>query len=451
MWGFATSAYQIEGGVDLDGRGLSIWDTFCRRPGAVERGENGDVACDHRRRWKADLDLLRALGAGAYRFSVAWPRVMPDGVTTSPAGLDFYRALVDGLLERGIEPWVTLYHWDLPDVLEQQGGWPARDTAYRFAEYARVVGEALGDRPVRWITHNEPWCASVLGYQTGHHAPGRTSFPDALAASHHLLLSHGLAVSALRAAAPRAPVGITLNFLPTVAASPSEVDQRAAAELDGTFNRWFLHPVLGRGYPEDVVALHRRAGRLTGGPADWGVDGRPIVLPGDLDQIAARCDFLGVNYYNRAICRGDEQGNLAPTVHPEPAEQWTDMPWEVHPPSLGALLRRLAADAPGLPLYITENGAAYGDGPDERGQVIDHRRIAYHRGHLVEAARAIEDGVQLQGYFAWSFLDNFEWAFGYAKRFGLVWVDFQTQRRIPKASAQWFAEVIRSNGRSIEP
>jgi beta-glucosidase len=450
VWGVATSSFQIEGGVHEDGRGPSIWDTLCRRPGAIQNGDTGDVATDHFHRWPEDLDLLVQLGVPAYRFSVAWPRVMPDGRRVEPRGLDFYRRLVDGMLERGIEPWLTLYHWDLPQALQDRGGWPARDTALAFADYAAVVGRALADRPVRWITHNEPWCAAILSHQHGDHAPGEKSLPRALAASHHLLLSHGLAVRALRAEVGAAPVGITLNFLPTVAASRSEADAAAARGLDGTFNRWFLEPVLGRGYPHDVVVAYAQAGGLTG-PADaWAVGGETICRPGDLDLISQPIDFLGVNYYNRAIMRADVPDNLPVEVEAMPPDQWTDMPWEVHAPSLRDLLVRLGREAPGLPLYITENGAAYGDGPAADGLVHDDRRIRYHREHLRASLQAIREGADLRGYFAWSFLDNFEWAFGYSKRFGLVHVDFDTLVRTPKDSARWFAEVIRTDGDSLD-
>lgn len=450
VWGVATSSYQIEGGVHEGGRGPSIWDTLCRKPGAVVGGDTGDVATDHFHRWPEDLDLMAQLGVQAYRFSVAWPRVMPDGRRVEPRGLDFYRRLVDGMLERGIQPWLTLYHWDLPQALQDAGGWPARETAVAFAEYAAVVGRALADRPVRWITHNEPWCAAILGHLHGDHAPGERSLPRAVAASHHLLLSHGLAVSALRAEVGQAPVGVTLNFLPAVAASRSEADIAAARHLDGTFNRWFLDPIAGRGYPADIVEAYAREGGLHGAADRWSVGDVEICRPGDLAIIARPIDFLGVNYYNRAIVRADVPENLPIEVVAMPPDQWTDMPWEVYAPSLRELLVRLGRDAPGLPLYITENGAAYGDGPGEDGQIHDERRIDYHRGHLRATAEAMALGVDLRGYFAWSFLDNFEWAWGYGKRFGLVHVDYDTLARTPKDSARWYAEVIRTQGARLD-
>lgn len=433
LWGLATSSYQIEGAVHLDGRGPSIWDTFCRTPGRVREGHTGDVACDHVHRLEEDLDLLAALGVGAYRFSVAWPRVLPDGVTPHPRGLDFYDRLVDGLLARGIQPWLTLYHWDLPQALEDRGGWPWRGTVDAFCRFADLTSRRLGDRVETWLTHNEPWCASMLGYQSGIHAPGRQSWPDALAAAHHLLLSHGAAVPILRANAPGAKVGITLNFTPATPASTDPADVDAARWFDGWFNRWFLDPVLGRGYPEDM--LRDYAPHLPDGPT--------FLQPGDLQTIAAPLDLLGVNYYTRAILRAD--GAALPREVPDPPpERRTGIGWEIWPDGLHTLLLRLR-DA-GLPLYITEAGAAWETGPDAHGEVHDARRVAWLDAHLRAARRAMEDGADLRGFFAWSMLDNFEWAEGYTQRFGLVWVDFETQRRIPKQSARWFAACARQNG-----
>ena len=299
LWGVATSAYQIEGAVDADGRGRSIWDTFCDTPGRVRGGHSGAVACDHYHHPGRDFDLLGALGA--YRFSVAWPRVMPDGERVDPRGLDFYDRLVDDLLARGVEPWLTLYHWDLPQAIEDRGGWPWRGSVDAFCRFADVTSRRLGDRVPAWLTHNEPWCASMLGYRDGVHAPGRRSWPDALAAAHHLLLSHGAAVPAIRANAPGSRVGITLNFTPATAASADPADVDAARWFDGWFNRWFLDPILGRGYPDDMLRDH--AAHLP--------DGATFLRPGDLDTIAAPIDLLGVNYYTRAILRGEEIGRAS--------------------------------------------------------------------------------------------------------------------------------------------
>jgi len=445
--GVATSSYQIEGATTEDGRGPSIWDTFCRIPGKVKGGDNGDVACDHYHRMEADVDLIASLGLDAYRFSVAWPRIFPTGldVAPEPRGLDFYDRLVDRLLARGLTPWVTLYHWDLPQGLQDRGGWADRRTVEAFVRYADTVGRRLGDRVKHWITHNEPWCVSMLGHMNGEHAPGHQDWAEALAVSHHVLLSHGLAVPVLRAASPGAQVGITLNFAPAWAASPSAADADAARHFDGFFNRWFLHPVIGRGYPEDMVADYRALGRLPPGPLPW-------VHPGDLEAIAAPSDFLGVNYYSRAVIRSTAvpEAENEPRTVPEPGpEVKTDIGWEVYPDGLRVLLERLAADAPGLPLVITENGASYATGPGPDGKVEDIARRDYLRDHLLACTRAMDAGVPLRGYFAWSLMDNFEWAFGYEQRFGIVWVDYATQERVPKASARWLAEVART--RQIAP
>ncbi|MCB9665779.1 MAG: beta-glucosidase [Alphaproteobacteria bacterium] len=439
-WGVATSAFQIEGAADLHGRGESIWDVFCRRPGAVKDGSDGRVATDSLRRRREDLALMRELGVGAYRLSVAWPRVLPHGTgRVSEPGLDAYDRLVDELLAAGVDPWVTLYHWDLPQVLEARGGWPVRATAEAFADYAEVVARRLGDRVRHWITINEPWCAAMLGYQAGVHAPGRMSWPDALAASHHLLLAHGLGVQAVRSAAPDAQVGITLNFTPAWPASASAADAEAARWFDAWFNRWYLEPVCGRGYPADQLAAYQALGLTAPGQPAW-------LRPGDLATIAVPTDFLGVNFYTRAICRGDEEGNL-PRVLQEPGpEARTDIGWEVHPASLGRLLRRLGRTYAG-PLVVTECGAAWHDGPGADGRIHDARRTAYLAAHLDEAAAAVADGVPLRGWFTWSLIDNFEWAEGTTQRFGLAWVDPVTLRRTLKESGRWYGTRVRAGGR----
>jgi len=433
LWGSATAAFQIEGATREDGRGESIWDRFCATPGKVLNGDTGDPACDHYHRWRDDITLMKSLGLQAYRFSIAWPRIIPQGRgQVNPAGLDFYDRLVDGLLDAGIRPFVTLYHWDLPQALEDAGGWPARDTASAFADYADVVVRRLGDRVKHWITLNEPWCSAFLGYWTGDHAPGIREGP-VLAAAHHLLLGHGLALAALRAAYPDVQAGITLNFSPADPASDSDADRAAAWRYDGFFNRWYLDPLYRGAYPEDMLELYARLGQT------------PPVQPDDVRIIAAPMDFLGVNYYSRAVIRDDPQAGGLRYAHERPEGEYTHMDWEVHPDSLRRLLERLHAEyAPGV-LYITENGAAYPDELAPDGGVHDPDRIRYIARHLVACHDAITAGVPLRGYFVWSLMDNFEWAFGYSRRFGIIYVDYATQRRILKDSALFMRQVIAAN------
>jgi beta-glucosidase len=434
VWGAATAAYQIEGAVAEDGRGESIWDRFSHTPGRTANGETGDVACDHYHRWPADVALLRALGLGAYRFSIAWPRVLPAGRgRVNEAGLAFYERLVDALLAAGIAPWVTLYHWDLPQALEDAGGWPARATAEAFAAYVDVVSRRLGDRVQHWITLNEPWVSAFLGYRVGVHAPGRTSLADALAATHTLLRAHGLAVDVLRANAPRAEVGVTLNLSPTYPASNAPADEAAAQRADGYLNRWLLDPLYGRGYPADLLAR-------------YGSDA-PAVAAEDWALIARPTDFLGVNYYLPTDARHDPGAPPLDYVDVDrPEAEHTAMDWIVDPRGLLDLLTRLDRDYAPAALYVTENGAAYADPPPRDGRVDDPRRLRYLARHLAAAHRAIGQGVPLRGYFAWSLLDNFEWAQGYAKRFGLVYVDYPTQERTIKASGYWYRDVAARNG-----
>jgi beta-glucosidase len=442
LWGAATSSYQIEGATREDGRGESIWDRFAATRGKVEDGSNGDLACDHYHRYRDDVRLMRSLGLKAYRFSIAWPRIQPTGRgRPEPRGLDVYSRLVDQLLEAGITPFATLYHWDLPQALQDEGGWPARATAEAFVEYASVVGRALGDRVKDWITHNEPWCAGLLSHQRGLHAPGLTDFRAALAASHHLLLSHGWAVPALRRESPGARVGITLNLTPAVPASPRAEDHDACRRFDGYFNRWFLDPLHGRRYPADMVADYVAAGHLP-------PDGLTVVKSGDLDAIAAPCDFLGVNYYNRAVVRSDRTWEGLPRAELEPlapGAEFTEMGWEVYAEGLFQILTRVHLAYGPRRIYVTENGASYGVGPDTEGRVRDEARIRYLRDHFLAARRAIDAGVPLAGYFVWSLLDNFEWDRGYTQRFGIVWVDYETQARTPKDSALWYRRVISEN------
>ncbi|MDQ4075515.1 MAG: GH1 family beta-glucosidase [Chloroflexota bacterium] len=446
LWGTATSSYQIEGAWNEDGKGESIWDRFTHTAGNIKDGSTGDIACDHYHLWPEDVELMRSLGIQAYRFSVSWPRILPEGRgSVNQAGLDFYSRLVDGLLEVGIIPAATLYHWDLPQALQDEGGWPVRSTAEAYVEYADLLTRHLGDRVRLWITHNEPWVVSFMGYQTGEHAPGFRDWTAALQASHHLLLSHGWAVPLIRQNSPAAEVGITLNLTPAEPASPSLADREAARHSDGYVNRWFLDPLYGRHYPADMVADYIEAGHLP-------VEGMNFVQEGDLQAIAVPLDFLGVNYYTRKVARAeDAEDNLPQTVFRAPETEWTKMGWEVYPEGLYSLLNRLHFEYHPPKLYITENGASYSDGPDEEGQIDDARRIHYLHDHLHAAHRAIQNGVPLAGYFVWSFMDNFEWAEGYTQRFGVVWVDYETQERLPKASAHWYANAIRNNGFTLEP
>lgn len=436
VWGAASAAYQIEGAWRDDGKGESIWDRFAHLPGRIRDGSTGDVACDHYHRWRDDVRLMRELGLRAYRFSIAWPRIIPNGHgPVEPRGLDFYSRLVDELLANRIEPFVTLYHWDLPQTLEDEGGWPARATAEAFAQYADVVSRALGDRVKHWITLNEPRCFCFLGYEEGIHAPGREDRPAALAATHHALLAHGLAVPLIRRNSHGAQVGITLDLNPAVPASPSAVDADAARYHDGYFNRWFLDPLYGRGYPSDMVADYTAEGGLPTGELSF-------VQPGDLRTIAVPTDFLGINYYSRTVTRSTrvpEEQNLPVTVAPLPV---SDRGWEIYPEGLYAMLVRLQFGYNPGKIYITENGASDLAGPGVDGQVHDELRRSYLRDHFAAAGRAIAAGVPLAGYFVWSLLDNFEWEEGLTDRFGIVYVDYPTQRRIPKASARWLRQVI---------
>lgn len=447
IWGTATSSYQIEGAVHDDGRSESIWDRFSHTPGKIVDGSNGDVACDHYHRWQDDIALMRDLGMQAYRFSIAWPRILPNGRgQVNLAGLDFYRRLVDGLLEAGITPFATLYHWDLPQVLQDEGGWPARSTAEAFAEYADVVSRALGDQVTNWSTHNEPWCASMLSYQIGEHAPGWQDWTAAVAASHHLLLSHGWAVPLIRRNSPGAEVGITLNYTPATPATNSPEDIAAARHFDGYFNRWFTDPLFTATYPQDTVEFYTSAHMLPAGGA--------LVQEGDMEAIAAPIDFLGVNYYTRGVISAQtlmsSNEDAGGAVLGQGEVERTDMGWEVYPQGLYELLMRLHNDYHPPKLYVTENGASYSDGPDANGQVPDERRRTYLRDHFAACQRAIDDGAPLEGFFVWSLLDNFEWAKGYTQRFGIVWVDYETQQRTPKNSALWYKQVIADNGLDTE-
>lgn len=438
VWGAATSAQQIEGGRNADRRRDSIWDSFAETPGAISDGSNPDVACDHYRRWRDDLGLMKWLGLGGYRFSISWPRVLPEGRgTVNAAGLDFYDALVDALLEADIEPFPTLYHWDLPQSLQTRGGWGERDTAKAFVEYSVAVIQRLGDRVRHWVTHNEPWCAATLGHEEGHHAPGAKDPALALRAAHHLLLSHGWACRALREEQSDLELGIVLIHNPSHAATQSEPDRDAARWFDGFFNRWYLDPLFRGEYPADAVADRVAAGHLT--------DERlPFVVEGDMKAISTPMDFLGVNYYSRSIMKAGPDGEPA-DGNETPAEERTEMGWEVYPDGLFESLDRIHRDYAPPKIFIAENGAAFVDPPAENGRIADPRRIRYLHDHLKAAHRAIEAGIPLAGYFAWSLLDNFEWGFGYEKRFGLFHVDFESQERTAKDSAHWYRELIAQN------
>jgi beta-glucosidase len=422
VWGAATAAYQVEGAATEDGRGESIWDRFSATPGKVVNGDTGAVACDTYHRYAEDIGLMRSLGIGAFRLSVAWPRILPEGRgRVNQAGLDFYDRLVDDSLANGLDPYVTLYHWDLPQVLEDRGGWPARETVEAFTEYTEVVVSRLGDRVRHWITQNEPWVASWLGYGLGLHAPGRKSDSDALAAGHHILVAHGRAAEVLRREAPASEVGIAIDLVPMYPFSDNEADVEAAHREDGFRNRWFLEPVLGRGYPEDMLERYDEI--------------LPTIEDGDMDTIAAPLDFLGINYYTRSVVRA--------SVGEVPAEgaEHTEMGWEVYPDGLYRLLVHLQTVYEPPELYITENGAAFADAR-ENGRVADSRRVSYLEGHLDAVVAAIAEGVPVRGYFLWSLLDNFEWAFGYSRRFGIVYVDFDTLERVPKDSFTWYRDFI---------
>jgi beta-glucosidase len=459
VWGSATAAYQIEGAVHADGRRPSIWDTFSHQPGRIVDGTNGDVACDHYHRWHEDVALMADIGLGSYRFSVAWPRVVPDGAgEVNQAGLDFYRRLADTLLEHGITPLATLYHWDLPQALQDLGGWTNRDTAQRFAEYARVVAEALGDRVNSFATLNEPWCAAFLGHASGVHAPGLTDNAAALAAGHHLNLAHGLGVTAMRAELPRsAELSVTLNLALVRPASEDPADLAAAQHVDGLTNRFFLDPMLRGRYPAQVLEDLRH---LT----DWS-----FIQDGDEASINAGIDLLGINYYSPTLIAAptpalrsevsgrwvnDPMSASGPSPYPGtdlalsvPQDgPYTAMNWRIDAPSFTELLLRVHADYPGIPLVITENGAAFEDHVEDGGRIRDTDRIAYVRDHVTAVHSAIERGADVRGYFVWSLLDNFEWAWGLSKRFGLVHVDFPSGERRLKDSALWYRDVITRNG-----
>ncbi len=446
-WGAATAAYQIEGAASTDGRTPSIWDSFSHLPGKISRGDTGDIACDSYHRYREDVALMASLGLNSYRFSVSWPRVQPGGAgAVNQKGLDYYRALLDELASKDIAPAITLYHWDLPQELQDAGGWAVRSTAQRFAEYAAIVAGALGGQAARWITLNEPQVVANNGYRTGVHAPGLRDAEAARAATHHLLLGHGLATGALRSVLPAgAAIGITLDLHPVrvpEAVPPDRVEQARLA-TDTELNGLFLEPVLHGRYPSRARAVL--------------VPHESLIAPGDLETISQPIDFLGVNYYSPVYLRAGDPDDLRRNEEPARCElpgvveyrpaglARTPMGWLVDPDGLYDLLLRLSKDAPGLSLYITENGCAAEDYVSPEGAVNDVERVRFLHQHLEAAARAAKDGARLAGYYVWSLLDNFEWGWGYQKRFGIVFVDYETQRRIPKSSASFYAQVVRAN------
>lgn len=431
VWGAATAAYQIEGAGQVDGRGSSIWDAFAAIPGKVYQGDNGDIATDHYHRVKEDVELISQLGLQAYRFSVAWPRIFPEGRgAVNSKGLDFYERLVDALLAKGISPYATLYHWDLPLALE--GGWLNRDTAYAYADYAEVVAKRLGDRITGWITLNEPWCIAYLGYGIGIHAPGEQNRQSAINAGHHTLLAHGLSVPRLRAhSAPTTQVGITLNLTHVYPSDKRPETLRDMVRADNFVNRWFLDPLYHGRYPEEFFA------QMELNP--------PSIQEGDFAAISVPTDFLGVNNYSRFLVRGKSALPLADGcdgVAPVPGACYTDMGWEIYPQGLRDLLIRLHHEYHVPAIYVTENGAAFKDYWNGNGYVNDPRRVSFLRKYIQAASEAFEQGVPLKGYFVWSLMDNYEWAEGYSKRFGIVYVDYPTQRRIIKDSGYWYAQLI---------
>jgi len=455
LWGAATAAYQVEGAVHDGGRGLSIWDTFSHSPGRTLNGDNGDVACRHYERLDEDLALIKDLGIKAYRFSIAWPRVQPDGKgPANQAGLDFYRRLVAGLRDQGTMPVATLYHWDLPQVLEDGGGWTVRETAERYGEYVAMAAAALGDEVGLWITLNEPWCSGWLGYGVGAHAPGISDVSQSLRATHHLLLGHARGVEVLRRDS-KAPVGITLNLGEAQPASDHPLDVAAARVADGNLNRMYLEPLFKGAYPDDMIELFAAQGHSM-----------DAVQPGDMEQISRPVDFLGVNYYKTEVVASPQRaeearraGFLPPVAEQaaagsilgavevgRPEYERTAVNWEVDPAGLTRILVRVRDEYTTVPVYVTENGCAQHDyrGPD--GAVHDSSRTRYIERHVRAVGDALAQGVDVRGYFVWSLMDNFEWALGYSMRFGITWVDYPTGERVPKDSYRWYQKVVAANG-----
>ena len=442
IWGTATSSYQIEGAFNTDGKGPSVWDTHSHTEGKIKNNDNGDIACNHYSLWEGDCKLLKNLGVTAYRFSTSWPRIFPKGIENKPnmLGLDFYSRIVDTLLENDILPFLTLNHWDIPQGIEDLGGWPNRDVINYYLEYTYWLSKHLGDRVKNWITHNEPWCISYKGYIEGDFPPGlKNNWSKSIATTHHLLLSHGMAIPEIKSNSAESQVGISLNLTPAVPASLSEYDIDECDRFDGVFNRMYLDPLFKKSYPQDIL--------------DWLVEDNlikksdlEILSDQDLQIIATDADFLGVNYYSRAIIRNkkiSKEKNLPVEIK---ASEKTDFGWEVHPESFYKLLIRIKNDYSLKKIYITENGCSYKNGPDKNKIINDNKRIDYHSSHLLSLKKAIDNGVPCEGYFAWSLMDNFEWCEGFQQRFGLIWIDFESLERIPKNSFFWYKNIINKNG-----
>ncbi len=438
IWGTASASYQIEGAWNEDGKGESIWDRFSHTPGKIKNGDTGDVACDFYHRYRDDIALMAELGLTGARISLSWPRIMPAGTGAANAkGLDFYKRVIDELLAKGLTPFVTLYHWDLPQALEDLGGWPNRDLAGYFRDYAAVVADALGDRVNYWMAFNEPWMFTILGYLTGVHPPGRHEPALALQATHTVNLAQGMAIRALRAR-KGAQVGTAFSMSPIHARTQSEQDRAAAERWHGFFNLWFLETVVNGRYPE-VYAEGKTANRIE-------------IRAGDMDVIKAGLDFIGINLYSRAVVASDPaEHNIGVKQVRPPGPEFTDFGWEVYPSALSEMILRIGADYPRIPIYVTENGCSYGDGPGPDGRIDDQRRINFLRRYLAGVSRAIALGADVRGYFLWTFIDNFEWTEGFAQRFGIVHCDFKTQKRIVKESGRWYAALARSNVLDFDP
>lgn len=443
IWGAATSSYQIEGAAHEDGRGLSIWDTFCAIPGKVYAGQNGDIAADHYHRYEEDVGLMRDIGIRSYRFSIAWPRIFPTGKNTiNWKGVDFYNRLIDKLLEYDIAPMVTLYHWDLPQALQDLGGWTNRDTISRFVDYADYVFRAFGDRVKLWITHNEPWVVAYAGHYIGRHAPGMTNLSKAVQVSHHLILSHAKAVERYREIWPTSQagkIGPALNLYPMYPATESWEDKKAAELADEFHNRWFLDSILAGKYPEKLFGIFKE--KL----------GVPEINDGDMETIAAnRSNFLGVNFYFRKVIAAADNHDILCYKEVKPSgSKYTSMDWEIFPEGLHRMLMDIKERYDNPHVYITENGAAFDDVPQADGSIHDHDRIDYLAKHVEQLAKCIQEGVNLDGYYIWSLMDNFEWAFGFSKRFGIVYIDYGTLERKMKSSAWWYRDLIKNNGCAI--
>ena len=435
LWGAATASYQIEGAYREDGKGENIWDRFSHIPGKIYEGDTGDVACDHYHRYEEDIEIMKKIGLKTYRFSISWARIFPDGSgKPNPKGMEFYKKLVGKLKENGIIPAVTLYHWDLPQKLQDIGGWANRDTVYSFVEYAKYVFDNLGSQVPIWITHNEPFVAAIVGNWIGRHAPGITDFQTALRVAHHLLLSHGLAVKAYRESGHKGEIGITLNMNPVYPASENDKDKAAAIRFNEYLNKWYADPVLKGAYPADLLEWFGDRGLA------------PEILDGDMSAINQPIDFLGINNYYSSFIRHDEHNWPVYASEIATGRDRTKMDWEINPEGLHDLLVYLDKEYSGIKIIITENGAAFNDIVNFDGKVEDDNRLNYLYKHLEQVHRAIGSGANVKGYYAWSLLDNFEWGHGYSKRFGLVYVDFKTQKRILKKSAHWYGDVIRNNG-----